>query len=707
MDIAAGVVGFIGLSGQILQGCNYLCKTFSDAADAPDVIVAVSTELCAVRSRLEAFQHLLLEIQASAPACLRVQQDPAVPLQSCQNAIQKVQSFVDKYADLSISIASSSGNVKSYKAAFYKAWQKFDVARRGDQLRGYVSQLEAAKSSLLAVRSPKRQKISKSVFNVWFGRIELTSSIIKQEDDIDSDYIPPTRLQARQTSFRLILNSWFLRFGVLFETGQSRPTISHPGWDNRLRVIRTHQGDSLVYNIIRRADYVGFRQLLESREVTPFDLVDSKDLFKGSLFEAVIRQFGIEDNKENPVMRRDWLNIAKLLADSGVDCGVGGSLFWIMFALALSLDEVTLSLFRIIMAQSQTDPFEDSGEAIAKNLFVMVRHSQLSPLIKQDEWDLSEFTKLFDDYGGNGSFQFMVRTEGNTRKWGERQKQKWRRMPVSLRRSRSYCVAVFGSHFIKVLWPKLYWSDGKPAFWQSRQACEEFFGERFVDYEWPKLYCEEEIPSFWRSREACLEAFGEPFVNWDWPEMYWKQELPTFWHSRKACLEIFGEIFIKYNWPTCLGKTCFEFLEGKGAFGQPGMWICKGTNGNIWITQMVECWSKDDIPQRHLRQYCIDQYGVNFVREELPSLLRRDGLPEEEVVRLTEDGPDMEPPPPLPYWEYEDKSGLEYEESEDSQDEHDADSDAGSRGESDDEVSDGDSDDELSDGWHGSIPIGG
>ncbi|KAF7509421.1 hypothetical protein GJ744_007984 [Endocarpon pusillum] len=152
MNIAAGLVGFIGLSGQILQGCNYLCKTFSDAADAPDVIAAASNELGAIRSRLEAFQHLLLEVRASAPAFLRVQQDPAVPLQSCQNAIQKLQSFVDKYTDLSISTASSPGNLKSHKAAFHKAWQKFDVARRGDQLRGYVSQLEAAKSFLSAAQ---------------------------------------------------------------------------------------------------------------------------------------------------------------------------------------------------------------------------------------------------------------------------------------------------------------------------------------------------------------------------------------------------------------------------------------------------------------------------------------------------------------------------------------------------------------------------
>ena len=45
MDITTDVVGFIDLSGQILQEHNYLYKTFSDVANVPDVIVVVSTEL--------------------------------------------------------------------------------------------------------------------------------------------------------------------------------------------------------------------------------------------------------------------------------------------------------------------------------------------------------------------------------------------------------------------------------------------------------------------------------------------------------------------------------------------------------------------------------------------------------------------------------------------------------------------------------------
>ncbi|KAF7506075.1 hypothetical protein GJ744_012226 [Endocarpon pusillum] len=653
MDIAAGIVGLVSLSGQILQGCNYLCKTFFNAADAPDVILAVSMELCAVRSRLEAFQRLLLIIQAAAPACFRVQQDPAIPLQSCQNAIQKLQSFVNKYADLTISKAPNS------KTTVRKAWQKFDVARRCDQLKGYISQLEAAKSSLLAAeasiqlalqslhlnetrevqrsltqlqdqhvalaqsiketrnlitdvhnlqkdnnqlakmtnlssekvvstnqrlliqpasseqytfdakpddgsfsirissekglpryksassllrdkspivptnsadqpgvliyslpissRGPKRQKTSKSVFNVWFGRIELTSSATEQEDDINSGCPFPMRLQAQRTSFQLIPNLWFLRYGLLFEMGKIKPTISHPGWDNRLRVFRSHQSDSLIHDAIRRADYMSFRQLLESREVTPFDLVDSGYSTMKPLFETVVENFELQAAAGNHAMQRGLLEIAKLLADLGSDSGAGRSLFWGLSALNHKVNEFSLkSAWGIVRTER--------------------RGFSLSVLTKQDEWDLSEFTKLVEDYWGNGSFHFMIANGASYHEWRRHQRQKWRRMPEHVRGSKSYCVAAFG------------WS------------------------------------------------------------------------------------FVEENF---------------------------------------------------------DQYGVSFVEEKLPSLLREDGLAEE-VVRLTGDGQDMEPPPPHSRWKDEDESSAECGEAEDTQGDYDTDSNADNNE---------DSDDDLSAGW--------
>lgn len=109
---------------------------------------------------------------------------------------------------------------------------------------------------LSSKRGPKRQKTSKSLFNFWFAQIEIMSSTTEQEDDVESDYILPMRLQARRISFRIVPNLWFLKTCLLFESGDSTPTVSPPGWDNRLRGIRTHPHDSAVAKAIDDADYV-------------------------------------------------------------------------------------------------------------------------------------------------------------------------------------------------------------------------------------------------------------------------------------------------------------------------------------------------------------------------------------------------------------------------------------------------------------------
>lgn len=899
MEIAGAIVSFVGLSGQVLQGCNFLCKFFFDASDAPELIIAISIELCAVRSRLQAFRLLLLEIQATSPASLTVQQDPAVPLQSCQDAIQKLQTFVDRYADLSISTVTTPGSSQTSRAVVRRAWHKLEVARKGPQLRSHKSQLEAAKTSLLAaqagiqlalelqqlkvtreaqrslqqlqdehtasaqvvkdtrtlatdirtlhednrlltkvtnmslnqvvsdtqtlltqstlseqsahnakvaskftqdaiavlstdfkkgledlpamlapiiqntiakslaehnasgragivstdqicgdmstkfhkgssyndeicslpgrkgsertpqrrqgasstihldsplvrtrstvctrdlfqaapssIRGPKRQQTSKSIFNVWFGKIEITTSVTEQEDDVGSDYIFPMRLQARRTSFKLLPSPWFGKIGLLFESGHSRPTISHPGWDNRLRVLRTHQRDSAVCNAIKCADYVGFRQLLERREITPFDLAENDSHILEPLFGIVVNVFCKCAASHDLAKQTRLLDIARLLADSGVDCGVGRSLYFVILSMMFAPNDLALSLFRIIMTQSQSDPFEGSSWTMAR---LEVPDSKLSVIVKQDEWDLSEFRTLFEDYWGNGSFGCMVEKGSSDIEWRHIQKQRWRQKPAPLRRSRSHCLAEFGWTFVAGYWGKLCWLDERPTFWQSRQACEAAFGKWFMDFSWPGLYWKEELPSFRRSREACLEAFGELFVYKDWPELYWRQELPTFWQSRKACLEEFRYRFVEELWPKCLGKTCFEVLEGKGAWGwfKNGGW--RDMERNARITQMMTCWSREDATLRHSRQHCIDQYGTNFVQDELPALLRRGGLPEEDVLRLTEYSPDMEPPAPCPYWEVEDRPCPEHKKPGANEGERVRNND-----------SDGDSDSETSDGW--------
>jgi hypothetical protein len=858
MEVAAAIVGCVGLSGQVLQGCNYLCNFFADASDAPELIVTISAQLCAVRSGLQAFQLLLLEVQTISPASLTLQQDPAVPLKLCQDAVQSLQTFVNKYADLSVSTQP-----KSAGAQVRKLWHKLDVARRGAPLKTHILQLEAAKSSLLDAktsiqlalelrqsneirevqrnlqqcrdehavsvefardtkimaigirtlqeetrllttasntsldqvvsnthtllerttlyeqhshhavmaakltqdaiaglsidlqnlpamlapiikdtiakslaqhnasewpgvvprdrtcggmstkihdgsahtdiysppppkspegapqldpsasstthinssllptrsairaeqlvhsaqplrRSPKRQKTRKSIFNVWFGRIEIRTSVTEQEDYVDSNYSLPMGLQAQQTTITFLPSLRFLKTGLLFQSGNSRPTMSHPGWDNRLRVIHTHLDDSPVVKIIQGGDYVAFRQLLERREITPFDLVDT-NFGEKSLFELAAQQLYCYPGL-NEAHVKSKLDIARLLADCGVDCGRGFSLHNVLFSMDATQDNVALILFRVVMTQSKSDPFENSGVFIVR--FSAHDKFKLQLLHKQDEWDLSDFTELFRKWWGNGAFQFLVENgeeSADLDAWSLLQLQKWQRMPAALRRSKPYCLAEFGKNFVR----------------------------------------------------------GE------WGDLCWAEERPAFWHSRKACLEDFDKYFVEFSWGQLLGKTCFEFLEGKGAWKQSGL-AFEGPLGwrphifsvfasrwsdnkrDEWITLMKGYWSEKEATLRHSRRHCIDQYGTNFVQHELPYLLERDGLAEQEILRLTSYDLDMEPPTPRPSLAYKKRFrrwlGVDLErvsQSEiESEDEYESEDDSENRIES---ASEHDS--EISDGW--------
>lgn len=835
MDVAAAVVGFVSLSGQVLQGCNYLCNFFGDASDAHEVIVSISAELYAVRSRLEGFQLLLLEVQAISPASLTVQQDPAVPLKLCQDAIQKLQTFVDKHADLSVSTESRSAS-----AQVRKAWNKLDVARKGAQLKSHISQLEAAKSSLLAAqtsiqlalelkqlnesregrrnlqqfrdehtasaeivkdtktlavdirtlqeencllttatntsldqvvshtrtllerstlsdqqshqadvaskftqdaiamlgidlrkglenlpamfapmientiakslaqhnasewpgvgsrdltcgdtitkvregsthndtrslprskgpestpqldqsassithidsalvptrsisrneqlvysaqpvrRSPKRQQTRKSIFNVWFGRIEIRTSVTEQEDDVDSNYSLLMRLQARQTTVKLLPSLWFLKTGLLFQMGDGRPTMSHPGWDNRLRVIRTHRDDSSVVEIIARGDYLAFRQLLERREITPFDLVATSSNLRWppfTLFEIVVHKWyrNLEDGKV--VREKGMLDMARLLADCGVDCGLGWSLHTVLKAESRAQNDVALDLFRVIMTQSQSDPFEDLGWRVAPESAT----GSFQLIVRQDEWDLSEFRRELQECLGYGAFQCLVENGDKADTWNDLQQQRWHRMPAALRRSRPHCLA----------------------------------------------------------------EFGDRFMLFNWGARCWLDERPAYWHSRKAFLEEFGDCFAEYEWPDRLGEICFEFLEGKGAwkesrFDQEDRCYWSDRERDAWISSMTHCWSEEEAALRHSRRHCIEQYGTNFVQHELPSLLRGDWLAEEEILRLTSYDLDMEPPLPRPCSRFEDESDWWHSSG-------DVDCESESEIES-----EGEHDGEISDGW--------
>ena len=310
-------------------------------------------------------------------------------------------------------------------------------------------------------------------------------------------------------------------------------------------------------------------------------------------------------------------------------------------------------LARLIIAQSEADPFNE--------WFVYAfDRNEVEDLVRttlhQEAWDLSEFKGLVQREWGEGFWDYMIvrhKPDAHWRigLWEEEQESRWLQLPLSLRQDREHCAQEFGKYFVREKWTQLYWRHQRPTFWRSREACQEVFGDSMVNFEWGKLYWETEVPPFWESREECRKFFGDYFADYQWPELYWRVKRPTFWHSWEACREFFGKYFMTYKWRPFLQERSFDDVEGQGAWQYAidktvtNFWLDEARQR--WVASMINRWKLEGEDLRHSREHCIEQYGTNFVREQLPRLLRDfDGLSEDEITALTHDGPDLVPPSP-------------------------------------------------------------
>jgi hypothetical protein len=95
MDVAAAVVGFVGLAGQCLQGCKFLQNFFGNAYDAPQIIRGLLQELDLLITLLKDFCLLLTEIQTSRQIPDLTGTSSA--LSHCYDAIWKLRKFARKH----------------------------------------------------------------------------------------------------------------------------------------------------------------------------------------------------------------------------------------------------------------------------------------------------------------------------------------------------------------------------------------------------------------------------------------------------------------------------------------------------------------------------------------------------------------------------------------------------------------------------------
>ena len=536
---------------------------------------------------------------------------------------------------------------------------RYDAKRPISRRRNQTGEMSLSLSP--SVRGRKRQVRSTSTYKTWLGTIQVTTAETLEDDDgaLDDPTLKP--LRAKWTDVLFIPNLWFWRTGIYLRLGNSKPSISHPALDNPLHVFYVHESTSPIARAIETGNYRDFRTLLEARKATPFDFV-SYGFLEISLFDFVIEKYLFSGNWQH---RNKWLKMAELLANAGVDCGAGMALNQMLtrFDTSLFACEEILCIFRIIMRNSKSDPFNIMDtDRLDFAFFYNAR-----VIFQQDEWDVTKLREIGEDTTGRGIWEFVNDNGKHIGEWHDKQDAEWKAESIDFRHSKEWCRAKYGTHFVESRWPRLSWNERRLSFWRDRNACLSFYGECFVECEWPKLYWNEERPVLWRCREACLDFFGEYFVECEWPKLYWNEERPVFWRCREACLDFFGEYFVKCDWPEMywkeerlvfwrsleickkcfdmdfgrysglLGRELFESVEGRGSWEAKYRkeWYYSAYRED-WISKMVESWRLEGSSFRHDRRHCLKQYGSEFVEKEWPQLLREDGLKEEELLRLVE-----------------------------------------------------------------------
>ena len=90
----ASVVGFIGLTGQILQGCLFVQDFLEALEDAPADIEALQSELLIFQTSLDKFQSTLNVVDDDA-----VGEDVRLALEYSNKAINDLRKVVSKLAD--------------------------------------------------------------------------------------------------------------------------------------------------------------------------------------------------------------------------------------------------------------------------------------------------------------------------------------------------------------------------------------------------------------------------------------------------------------------------------------------------------------------------------------------------------------------------------------------------------------------------------
>ncbi|KAH8600010.1 hypothetical protein B0O99DRAFT_503967 [Bisporella sp. PMI_857] len=132
--LGASVVAFIGIAGQIVQGCISISAFIGDVKDTPSYLKNLRKEVKMMQSILEGFSRHLKDLE-----------DTGIPL--CDEQLTKEALALSKEAvdDLSQMTSKYTQNIVT--------WSKFRFAMKKNSWQKSLAKIECAKNSLLTAQA--------------------------------------------------------------------------------------------------------------------------------------------------------------------------------------------------------------------------------------------------------------------------------------------------------------------------------------------------------------------------------------------------------------------------------------------------------------------------------------------------------------------------------------------------------------------------
>jgi hypothetical protein len=133
--LGASAIAFIGLAGQILQGCQYVRDLIDNIRDAPDNLRHYHTEIASFRSAVLGFQEVLQAIKPFA----RIENSAEQALLALQSggAIDDLKAFLQNFE----------------RSREKELWRSIKLARKRSKLAKYIARLGEAKANILLAQS--------------------------------------------------------------------------------------------------------------------------------------------------------------------------------------------------------------------------------------------------------------------------------------------------------------------------------------------------------------------------------------------------------------------------------------------------------------------------------------------------------------------------------------------------------------------------